>query len=149
MIFKPKFFLDLSGDSSDKPAAPAKVGPIREAKPAAKDAKASAAPVVAGPAPKAAAAAAPSATPSATPGAAPAAVSEGAAPAPAQVSGGLTTVEAIAAELAAAQANRPAPSLATFAAECLVPGGSTTPRRRRGGANLADFRAIARSFTKN
>ena len=141
MIFKPKFFLDLSGDSSDKPAAPAKVGPIREAKPAAKDAKASAAPVAAGPAPKAAAAAAPSATP--------AAVGESAAPAPAPVSGGLTTVEAIAAELAAAQANRPAPSLATFAAECLVPGGSTAPRRRRGGANLADFRAIARSFTKN
>jgi hypothetical protein len=137
MIFKPKFFLDLSGDSSDKPAAPAKVGPIREAKPAAKDAKASAAPVAAGPAPTAA------------PSAALAAVGEGAAPAPAPVSGGLTTVEAIAAELAAAQANRPAPSLATFAAECLVPGGSTTPRRRRGGANLADFRAIARSFTKN
>jgi hypothetical protein len=137
MIFKPKFFLDLSGDSSDKPAAPSKVGPLREAKPAAKDAKASAAPVAAGPAP------------SATPGAAPAAVGEGAAPAPAPVSGGLTTAEAIAAELAAAQANRPAPSLATFAAECLVPGGSTTPRRRRGGANLADFRAIARSFTKN
>ena len=137
MIFKPKFFLDLSGDSSDKPAAPAKVGPLREAKPAAKDAKASAAPVAAGPAPTAA------------PSAAPAAVGEGAAPAPAPVSGGLTTVEAIAAELAAAQANRPAPSLATFAAECLVPGGSTTPRRRRGGANLADFRAIARSFTKN
>jgi hypothetical protein len=137
MIFKPKFFLDLSGDSSDKPAAPAKVGPLREAKPAAKDAKASAAPVATGPAP------------SATPGAAPAAVGEGAAPAPAPVSGGLTTAEAIAAELAAAQANRPAPSLSTFAAECLVPGGSTTPRRRRGGANLADFRAIARSFTKN
>ena len=137
MIFKPKFFLDLSGDSSDKPAAPAKVGPIREAKPAAKDAKASAAPVAAGPAPTAA------------PSAALAAVGEGAAPAPAPVSGGLTTVEAIAAELAAAQANRPAPSLATFAAECLVPGGSTTPRRRRGGASLADFRAIARSFTKN
>jgi hypothetical protein len=137
MIFKPKFFLDLSGDSSDKPAAPAKVGPIREAKPAAKDAKASAAPVAAGPAPTAA------------PSAALAAVGEGAAPAPAPVSGGLTTVEAIAAELAAAQANRPAPSLATFAAECLVPGGSSTPRRRRGGANLADFRAIARSFTKN
>ena len=105
MIFKPKFFLDLSGDSSDKPAAPAKVGPIREAKPAAKDAKASAAPVAAGPAPTAA------------PSAALAAVGEGAAPAPAPVSGGLTTVEAIAAELAAAQANRPAPSLATFAAD--------------------------------
>ncbi len=103
MIFKPKFFLDLSGDSSDKPAAPAKVGPLREAKPAAKDAKASAAPVAAGPAPTAA------------PSAALAAVGEGAAPAPAPVSGGLTTVEAIAAELAAAQANRPAPSLATFA----------------------------------
>jgi hypothetical protein len=61
----------------------------------------------------------------------------------------LTTAEAIAAELAATQANRPAPSLATFAPEALVPGGATPRRRRSGGANLAGFKAIARSFVKN
>ena len=39
MIFKRKFFLDLSGSSEEQPAAPAKVAPVREAasaKPAAK-----------------------------------------------------------------------------------------------------------------
>ena len=71
-----------------------------------------------------------------------------AAAAPA-ASASLTTAESIAAELAAAQANRPAPSLATFAPEALVPGGATPQRRRSGGANLAGFKAIARSFVKN
>jgi hypothetical protein len=55
----------------------------------------------------------------------------------------LTTAEAIAAELAAAQAARPAVSMATFAADCLVPGASLPQRRRRGGANLASFRGMA------
>ena len=55
----------------------------------------------------------------------------------------MTTAEAIAAELAAAQAARPAASMATFAAECLVPGASLPQRRRRGGANLASFRGMA------
>ena len=70
-----------------------------------------------------------------------------AAPAPASTT--LTTAEAIAAELAAAQANRPAPSLATFAPDSLTPGGALVRRRRRGGANLAGFKEIARSFVKN
>ena len=30
MIFKPKFFLDLSGDKDEMPAAPAVVAPVRE-----------------------------------------------------------------------------------------------------------------------
>jgi hypothetical protein len=77
-----------------------------------------------------------------------AAVAPVAAAAPA-ASTSLTTAESIAAELAAAQANRPAPSLATFAPEALVPGGATPRRRRSGGANLAGFKAIARSFVKN
>ncbi len=131
MFFKPKFFLDLSGDSGDKAVEPAKVAPVRPA---------------AEPAPgKSAAEAAQPAAAAKVP-AAPAAV---AAAAPAAPGTSLTTAEAIAAELAAEQANRPEPSLATFAAECLVPGAATTPRRRRGGANLAGFRAIARSYLKN
>jgi hypothetical protein len=117
MFFKPKFFLDLSGDSGDKAAEPATVAPVAPVAPAQ-------------PAPAKAAKAAP-------------------AEPVAQAAASLTTAEAIAAELAAAQANRPAPSLATFAAECLVPGGANTPRRRRGGANLAGFREIARSYLKS
>ena len=55
----------------------------------------------------------------------------------------LTTAEAIAAELAAAQAARPAAVEATFAPDCLTPGTALPMRRRRGGANLAGFRAMA------
>jgi hypothetical protein len=55
----------------------------------------------------------------------------------------LTTAEAIAAELAAVQAARPAVSNATFAPDCLVPGTALPMRRRRGGANLAGFRGMA------
>ena len=55
----------------------------------------------------------------------------------------LTTAEAIAAELAAAQASRPAATNATFSPECLVPGGALPLGRRRGGANLAGFRSMA------
>jgi hypothetical protein len=138
MFFKPKFFLDLSGESGDKAIEPAKVAPVR---PAAEPAPGKSAAAAA--AQPAAAAKVPAAPAAATP-----AVADAAA-APAAAGSGLTTAEAIAAELAAEQANRPEPSLATFAAECLVPGAATTPRRRRGGANLAGFRAIARSYLKN
>jgi len=55
----------------------------------------------------------------------------------------LTTAEAIAAELAAAQAARPVVVDSTFAPDCLTPGGALPMRRRRGGANLAGFRAMA------
>ena len=138
MIFKPKFFLDLSGDKDEKPAAPATVAPVREK---AAPAKAQASKPV-----QAAVSVAP-ATPSPSPSEpAQAALEPAAAPV---ASTSLTTAEAIAAELAAAQANRPAPSLATFAPEALVPGGATPRRRRSGGANLAGFKAIARSFVKN
>ena len=60
-----------------------------------------------------------------------------------------TTAEEIAAELAAAQANRPPASTVTFAPDCLVPGASIARRRRTGGANLAGFRDIARSMMKS
>lgn len=147
MIFKPKFFLDLSGDSqkgSEQPAAVV-VAPVRERAAPAKVEVSQPAQVALKVAPAASSTPAVSASeppsaavePSAAAAATPAAI---AAP---------TTAEAIAAELAAAQANRPAPSLATFAPEALVPGGANPQRRRRGGANLAGFRAIARSFVKN
>lgn len=60
-----------------------------------------------------------------------------------------TTAEAIAAELRVAQANRPAPSLATFAPANLTPGGALPVRRRQGGASLAPFRAIASSLFRS
>ena len=53
------------------------------------------------------------------------------------------TAEAIAAELAAEQAAKPAATLSTFAPECVTAGGALPMRRRRGGANLAGFRSMA------
>jgi hypothetical protein len=61
----------------------------------------------------------------------------------------LTTAEAIAAELAAAEAQRPAPSLTTFAPECLTPGGANPLRRRTGGANLGIFKEMAAGMMRN
>jgi hypothetical protein len=58
----------------------------------------------------------------------------------------LTTAEAMVAELAAAQANRPAPSKATFAPDCVVAGGATPMARRSGGANLAGFKEMAKGM---
>ena len=115
MVFnsKGKFFLNLDEKA---PAAPVTVAPV--AKPAAKAE------------PKA----------SAKPAAAATAAPEAAAAPQGQV---VTTAEAIAAELAAAQAARPAVVNATFAPECVTAGGALPMRRRRGGANLADFRSMA------
>jgi len=136
MFFKSKFFLDLSGGKDEKPAVPATVAPVRE--------KAAPAKVEASKPAQAAVLVAPTAqSPAASE---PAKAAAAAAPA---ASTSLTTAESIAAELAAAQANRPAPSLATFAPEALVPGGANPQRRRSGGANLAGFKAIARSFVQN
>jgi len=140
MFFKSKFFLDLSGGKDDQPVAPALVAPVKEkAAPAKAEALEPAqATISVAPVAQAQAASAP----------AQAAADPAAAAAPA-ASTSLTTAESIAAELAAAQADRPAPSLATFAPEALLPGGATPQRRRSGGANLAGFKAIARSFVKN
>ena len=138
MFFKAKFYLDLSGDKQGEPAVAAKVAPVREAPAAAEPAAKGSPVVIVSTAGQATAAA----------GQATAAAGQAAAAAPLP-SGGLTTAEAIAAELAAAQANRPAPSLATFAPEALTPGGANPRRRRSGGANMAAFKAIARSYSKN
>jgi hypothetical protein len=154
MIFKPKFFLDLTDGKNDLPAAPAVVAPVKEAAAPAKAQVSKLAEVVVRVAPIAQSlrASEPAEVAADAPAAAeaPAAAAEAlaAAAAPAAITS-LTTAESIAAELAAAQANRPAPSLATFAPEALVPGGATPRRRRSGGANLAGFKAIARSFVKN
>jgi len=129
MVFnsKGKFFLNLDEKAA---AQPVTVAPV--AKPAPKaETKPKAAAPVAIQAPAAGAEAAATNT-SATP--------ETAAAPQGQV---LTTAEAIAAELAAAQAARPAAVEATFAPDCLTPGGALPMRRRRGGANLAGFRSMA------
>jgi hypothetical protein len=141
MIFKPKFFLDLTDGKDEKPAAPALVAPVKEKAAPAKAQASKPAEVAVRVAPVAQ-------SPTASEPVKAAAEPAAAAAAPA-ASASLTTAESIAAELAAAQANRPAPSLATFAPEALVPGGATPQRRRSGGANLAGFKAIARSFVKN
>jgi len=119
MVFnnKGKFFLNLDEKS---PAAPAKVAPIAAAP--EKDTKKAPA--------KQEAAVAPSTITTAS--------------SKAEPSGKVvTTAEAIAAELAAEQAARPARSESTFAPECVSAGGALPMRRRRGGANLAGFRSMA------
>ena len=153
MMFKPKFFLDLTDGKDELPVAPAMVAPVKEKAAPAKGQASKPAEVVVRVAPIAQPLRA-SEPAKVTAEAPAAAVAPAAAEAPAAAAAptaipSLTTAESIAAELAAAQANRPAPSLATFAPEALVPGGATPRRRRSGGANLAGFKAIARSFVKN
>jgi len=122
MVFKrPKFFLDLGGGEGNDP--PALVAPPK-AEPKS-DAKL---------APQAA-----EAQPST------AAEAEASLP---PVSG-LTTAEAIAAELAAAEALRPAPSLATFAPDCVTAGGGTPMKRRTPGANLGVFKEMAAGMMRS
>jgi hypothetical protein len=60
-----------------------------------------------------------------------------------------TTAEEIAAQLAAEAASRPAPSFSTFAPECVVPGGATPRQRRKAGANLGAFKAMAKGMMKS
>jgi hypothetical protein len=131
MVFKRKFFLDLSGDGAEP--TPAMVAPV---KPAAPPASAEAP----------TASAAPKASEAPAGAEAPATATAGAA---ASSATGLTTAEAIAAELAAAQASRPAPTLATFAPDCVTAGGAVPVRRRRAGANLAGFKAMAKGMMKS
>ena len=127
MLFnrKPAFFLDLGSEG----ATPAKVA-IAEPKPsAAKAAEGTLAAVLASnPAP------APTAEPSSQ---------------PSSSQPSLTTAEAIAAELRAAQEALPAPSLATFAPECLNPANALPSRRRLAGANLAGYKAMAAGMFRN
>jgi hypothetical protein len=66
-----------------------------------------------------------------------------------QPSSGMTTAEAIAAELAAADASRPAVTYSTFAPSNLAPGGGLRQRSRRPGAALKSFRGIAQDLFKS
>ena len=75
-----------------------------------------------------------------------AAAADPAAPTAAAAAPSLTTAEAIAAELRAAQEARPPVSIATFAPEALNPANAVPSRRRRAGANLAGFKDMASSM---
>ena len=66
-----------------------------------------------------------------------------------QSSSGMTTAEAIAAELAAADASRPAVTYTNFAPSNLAPGGGLRQRSRRPGAALKSFRGIAQDLFKS
>lgn len=124
MVFKNKFFLDLSSGGDQQ-------APVTIAPPAAK------------PSPQ-------PATTATTPSSKAAAPSPtAAAEAPTKPVTSQTTAEAIAAELAAEQASRPAPTLATFAPECVTAGGALPRSRRRGGADLGGFRTMARSMVSS
>lgn len=129
MVFKRKdsFFLDLGSQD----AKPAKVV-IAKAEPSTEEA-----PKAAKQAPAKAKAQATAAAPAAT----------DSKPAEAPAGPVLTTAEAIAAELRAAQEAKPAPTLSTFAPDALNPGNGVAMRRRRAGANLAGFKAMAKSMT--
>lgn len=124
MVFKNKFFLDLS--SGGEQQAPVTIAPPA-AKPAPQSEK------------KAAASSSKAPAPSPT-----AAVEAPSKPVTSQ-----TTAEAIAAELAAEQASRPAPTLSTFAPDCVTAGGALPRTRRRGGADLGGFRSMARSMVSS
>ena len=122
MVFNRKgsFFLNLDDKA---PTQAAQVAPMRAPEPEAKADKVSTTVAVA----VAAAAAEPATS----------------APAP---STGVTTAEAIAAELRAAQEARPAQTFVTFAPERVSAGGALPMARRKGGANLAGFKAMAGSL---
>ena len=150
MLNRKGFFLEL-GDHQAKAA---------ETKPEPKQVKAESAPESSQPA------AAPAPAPAPVKEVAPAQVEE-VAPAPVAVAAesktdttaesaeveskakpSLTTAEAIAAELAAADSARPEVELVTFAPEALQPGNSIRPGKRRPGNNLAGFRSMATDLFK-
>ncbi len=145
---KQKFFLDLTepGSEQDKAAKGAEVKVVL-APPAQAPAKAKESSAAATAAP----AAAPAPTAAPLPAAAPqAAAAPAAAPAAAEAAAPTrTTAEEIAAQLAAEAASRPAPTLSTFAPECVVPGGATPRRRRKAGANLGAFKEMAKGMMKS
>ena len=129
MIFKPKFFLDLGGADQQKPAV---IAPVKQATAAADTV------------PAATAKPAGSSNPVSTQ-ASPAQAGDAPAADPVTT---LTTAEAMVAELAAAQADRPAPSKVTFAPECVTAGGATPISRRTGGANLAGFKEMGKGLMR-
>ena len=139
MLFKKKgFFLEL-GDGSEPSAPAATVAPVREATEDDQEIKTE---PEAKPAQVAVAVAAPVETVKETPTPATPAPSEAKKPS-------LTTAEAIAAELAAAESARPEVTLTTFAVDALQPGNALRPQKRRPGANLSGFRSMASELFKS
>ena len=63
--------------------------------------------------------------------------------------GSLTTAEAIAAELAAAEAARPVVTFSTYAPDRLLAGTGLPTRRRRPGASMKGFRGLASDLFKS
>ena len=61
----------------------------------------------------------------------------------------ITTAEAIAAELAEAELNKPDPVLVNFAPDALRPGNSIRPNKRQPGSNLSGFRDMASDLFKS
>lgn len=142
---KQKFFLDLTGQQGTEQESKAgQEQKVTIAPPVAPAVKKEAAAPKAAPAKVSAPAAAAAAAPVAAPAAVVAAPAAAAAPAATR-----TTAEEIAAQLAAEAASRPAPSLSTFAPDCLTPGAATPRRRRSAGANLGAFKEIARGLMKS
>lgn len=133
MVLKRKgFFLNLEESADAGATPPVQVAPVKD--PVAKDTSGSKTPVAKSvPTPSV-----PATGPS--------------DPAPAAETGrkpALTTAEAIAAELAAAEAARPAMTIATYAPEALRPDQALRPQRRRPGANLKGFRSMAADLFKS
>ena len=134
MVFNRKgsFFLNLDDKA---PTQAAQVAPMREPEAKAKADKTPTPVAVAVAAAAAAAAGVADSSPATS------------APAPTTgVTSTLTTAEAIAAELRAAQEARPAQTFITFAPERVSAGGALPMARRKGGANLAGFKAMAGSL---
>ena len=63
--------------------------------------------------------------------------------------GAQTTAEAIAADLAATQAARPAVAMSTYAPDNLMPGAGLMARKRRPGAGMKGFMTIAGDLFKS
>ena len=68
---------------------------------------------------------------------------------PDPAAGSLTTAEAIAAELAAAEAARPVVTFSTYAPDRLMAGRGLPTRRRRPGASMKSFRGLASELFKS
>jgi len=66
-----------------------------------------------------------------------------------EVKPSLTTAEAIAAELAAAEASKPTVELVNFAPDAFTPGNAVRPGKRRPGSNLSGFRSMASELFKS
>ena len=144
MVFNRKgsFFLNLDDQA---PAKAAEVAPVRAPETKAK-ADTTSTPVAIAVPTAAATAAAAAPSPSTNAPAASTDLTSTGVTSTGVTSTGVTTAEEIAAELRAAQEARPAQTFITFAPERVSAGGALPMARRKGGANLAGFKAMAGSL---